>query len=139
MAVSVAILGCGVFARDTYVPTLFKEPLKQQFTIKAIFSHTEESAAKMKAFLHDNHDHHVDSYHGDEGLAAVLARTDIQAVFVVVPIHVLASTVKACLAAGKHVLSEKPIAVDSNAARDLIAWHGLHAPHLFWGVAENYR
>ena len=68
----------------------------------------------------------------------MLAREDIDAVLVLVPIDVLAVTIRKCLAAGKHVLSEKPLAHAGDAGAELVAWHAHSSPHV-WGVAENYR
>lgn len=62
-------------------------------------------------------------------LAAVLARPDVQAVYVATPHPVHAQAVRASLAAGKPVLCEKPLTVSAAAARELI---GLaQAQHVF--------
>ena len=48
--------------------------------------------------------------------------------------------IKKAIAAGKHVLSEKPIAKDLATARELIEWYkDIKAPRPIWGVAENFR
>ena len=43
--------------------------------------------------------------------------------------------------AGKHVLSEKPIAKDYETAKELIGWYHrrIETKNVFWGVGENYR
>lgn len=44
------------------------------------------------------------------------------------------------LAAGKHVLSEKPVAKDVEDAKALLQWYeGLGEGRPVWGVAENFR
>jgi predicted dehydrogenase len=45
------------------------------------------------------------------------------------------------LAAGKHVLSEKPIAKDYATANQLISWYHSNTdkPTVSWRVAENFR
>ncbi|KAH8429538.1 uncharacterized protein LDX57_007206 [Aspergillus melleus] len=49
--------------------------------------------------------------------------------------------IRQALAAGKHVLSEKPIAKDLATAQDLIAWYEANVDHtkVLWAVAENFR
>lgn len=56
------------------------------------------------------------------------------------PILAQPEVIKKALSAGKHVLSEKPIAKDVETAKDLIDWHGkLPVPRPVWAVAENFR
>jgi len=48
------------------------------------------------------------------------------------------------LSAGKHVLSEKPIAKDLDSARKLLSWYenelsGSEGKKPIWSVAENFR
>ena len=140
MAVGVGIVGCGVFTRDAYLPALSRAHFLERVDIKAVFSPSQASAEAIRDRANAFSPHQsVGASWGPDGLDALLKRDDISAVFVVVPIHAMAETVRACLAAGKHVLSEKPIAHTALAARDIIAWHRETCPQLFWGVAENYR
>ena len=68
------------------------------------------------------------------------------------PIPTQPSIIRACLGAGKHVLSEKPLAPTLSAARDLMMFSQRpetpaflattaqkHSPPALWAVAENYR
>lgn len=57
------------------------------------------------------------------------------------PILVQPEFVRQALAAGKHVLSEKPIAKDVATAQDLIAWYkaNVDGTKTLWAVAENFR
>jgi predicted dehydrogenase len=61
----------------------------------------------------------VAGYHTDYG--ELLARTDIDAVVILTPMREHAPMALAALEAGKHVLVEKPLAVDLPAARALVA------------------
>lgn len=59
---------------------------------------------------------------------------------VALPIVSQPDYIKKALAAGKHVLSEKPIAKDVATARELLAWYeGLGAGRPAWAIAENWR
>lgn len=88
--------------------------------------------------------HDIPLYHdGDPStdLYALLARQDIHAVAIVLPISVQPSVVLQALAAGKHVLSEKPVAKDVASAIQLIKeYEATYAPRgLVWRVAENFE
>lgn len=56
---------------------------------------------------------------------AILQREDIPCVIVAVPITETPRLCRMAWAAGKHVLSEKPVAPDSTQARDLIADYNM--------------
>lgn len=60
---------------------------------------------------------------------------------IALPISHQPSVVLQCLAAGKHVLSEKPVAPDVKSGIDLIAeYEKSYKPKgLIWRVAENYE
>jgi len=71
----------------------------------------------------------------------LLARVDITAVIVVLPITLQPSIVLKALAAGKHVLSEKPVAPDVEQGHNLIStYRQEYQPKgLIWRLAENYE
>ncbi|OJD25888.1 hypothetical protein ACJ73_02739 [Blastomyces percursus] len=75
------------------------------------------------------------------GLDELLQRRDIEAVIVLLPILVLPDVIRKCLAAGKHVLAEKPIAKDIATGRALIAeYESTYTPrNLVFSVAEHFR
>lgn len=86
---------------------------------------------------------YYDSPNTEKNLDALLAREDIHAVIIAIPITVQPEVIRKALSAGKHVLSEKPVAKDVETAKGLISWardqgiNGHTAPT--WGVAENWR
>lgn len=71
----------------------------------------------------------------------LLLRDDIDAVIVALPITKQPEYIEAALAAGKHVLSEKPIAADIKRAEQLIQYYKSEKVkgNATWGVAENFR
>lgn len=77
----------------------------------------------------------------DGNLDALLARKDIQAVIVVLPITAQPPIIVQALEAGKHVISEKPIAPTVKEGIKLInTYESVYKPRgLVWRVAENFE
>lgn len=129
-----ALIGAGTFARDAYLPSL--APHRDQLQIAAVYSRTLANAAALAGQI---------AYPVDctDDLDALLARPDIEAAAVLLPIAAMPQAIAAALAAGKHVLSEKPIAPDLATGRRLLAGCALaqqtHHPNLVWMVGENWR
>ena len=114
--------------------------------LKAVYSRSEKSAKDIAdaAAVTLNLAQSPSIYHdGDasSNLDALLARGDIAAVIVVLPITMQPEIVLKALAAGKHVLSEKPVAPDVAQGLALIkTYRELYQPKgLIWRVAENYE
>jgi predicted dehydrogenase len=72
-----------------------------------------------------------------DGLEAALADPRVDAVVLVLPHHLHAGAVRAALDAGKHVLVEKPIALDVEEGEELV--RTAEAAGLCLAVAEQYR
>jgi len=98
--VRIAIIGAGIFARDAHIPAMLE--LGNTFEIVAICSRREESARELAEKLPNKADVYTDA-------AQLLAREDIEAIDILLPISTMPSMVEQALAAGKHVISEKPI------------------------------
>ena len=126
--VRIAIIGAGIFARDAHLPAM-NTLGKDTFQISAIWSRSLETAQRLAETL----DTPVEA---TNDLNTLLARDDIDAVDVVLPLNVMSSIVEQALTSGKHVISEKPIAPDVATARRLIA---RQKPGQVWMVAENHR
>jgi predicted dehydrogenase len=90
-----------------------------QLALKAVYSRSLKSAQAVNA--------NVDLYSDDVGVGKtyhdLLLREDIQAVIIALPILSQPEFIEAALAAGKHVLSEKPIAGDLKRADSLIKYY----------------
>ncbi|EIN14628.1 oxidoreductase family protein [Punctularia strigosozonata HHB-11173 SS5] len=140
----IAILGAGIFAKEAHLPALAS--LGGSITLKATYSRSERSASDLAVAaqktlgLTATPDVYYDSS-SDHNLDALLARSDISAVIVVLPITTQPSIILKALAAGKHVLSEKPVAPDVASGLKLIAEYETKykAKGLVWRVAENYE
>ncbi|KAL2359721.1 hypothetical protein RJZ56_007428 [Blastomyces dermatitidis] len=117
--VGIALLGAGIFAREAHVPAILKNAAAK---VLAVYSRSENSANSVVEAL-NNTTTPIDVYSDEKpghGLDELLQRPDIEAVIVLLPILVLPAVVRKCLAAGKHVLAEKPIAKDIATGRALI-------------------
>ncbi|MFD4576159.1 Gfo/Idh/MocA family protein [Streptomyces sp. NPDC058417] len=105
----VGVVGCAAIARRTTLPALAADP---SVRLVAVASRSRAKAEDVaRAF-------------GCEpvtGYAALLDRDDIDAVYVPLPPAQHPEWVGRALAAGKHVLAEKPFAVDEKSAADLVA------------------
>lgn len=127
--IRLALIGAGIFARDVHLPALLKR--QDQFEITAIYSRTESSAASLARQV----PHPVEIYTDS---AALLARDDVEAVDILLPIDVMPDFIRLALQAGKHVISEKPIAPDLATGRQLVASYAEQAGQV-WLVGENWR
>ena len=127
--IRLAIVGAGIFARDTHLPAI--QSLGNTFEIVAVCTRRPATAGLLLKLLPKP----VEVY---AALSDVLAREDVEAVDLVLPIDVMPQAVEQALAAGKHIISEKPMAPDVATGRSLLAQHA-RTPGLVWMVAENWR
>lgn len=135
--VRLALIGAGVFARDAHLPSLAN--LQKQFELAAIYSRTSATATACAEKWRTLTERSVEI---STDLPALLARSDIEAVVAVLPIEQLPAAVEQALAAGKHVLSEKPIAPTLEAGQALLDSYRAHqakGADLCWMVGENWR
>ncbi|MEO5944092.1 MAG: Gfo/Idh/MocA family oxidoreductase [Ferruginibacter sp.] len=121
------ILSTAKIGREKVIPAMQEG---EHSTITAIASANTE-AAKTIATQH-NIEKVYDSYE------ALLADPDIDAVYIPLPNHLHVPWSIKCLQAGKHVLCEKPIALSSAEAEELLQ-ASLKYPHLKIMEAFMYR
>ncbi|KAM0276300.1 hypothetical protein ACHAQH_006889 [Verticillium albo-atrum] len=136
--IGIALLGAGLFAQEQHLPAI---EASKTLELKAVYSRSLKSASALASTSSASE---VTTYADDHStpsrsLADLLARDDVTAVVICLPITAQPDAIRLALAAGKHVLSEKPIAPDVAAARDLVSWHRSLATPPVWAVAENYR
>ena len=107
--------------------------------LKAVYSRSLKSAKSL-----ETDESKVDLYSDDSGpdksLDDLLARSDIHAAIIALPIKNQPEYIRKALLAGKHVLSEKPIAENVKDAEELIRWYRSNSDKkATWSIAENFR
>ncbi len=127
--IRLGLIGAGIFMRDDHVPAL--KALADRFEIVAVYSRTQASAEALQAHLPHSTDIYTD-------LDQLLARSDIAAVDIVLPIENLPWAVEKALAAGKHIISEKPVTPDVATGQRMIELYQNY-PQQIWMIAENWR
>ncbi|CAI6089602.1 unnamed protein product [Clonostachys chloroleuca] len=106
--------------------------------LKAIYSRSELSATSLADSAS------VDAFWSlpatpSRSLADLLARDDIDAVIIALPIMVQPEVIRQAITAGKHVLSEKPIASNVEDALQLMNWYSAVPRKEIWSIGENFR
>ncbi|HRJ45554.1 MAG: Gfo/Idh/MocA family oxidoreductase [Caldilineaceae bacterium] len=124
-----ALIGAGTFVRKAHAPAY--AALQEQCQVVAVCSRSHESAAAVAALLPEA----VTIY---DHIPSLLAMEKLDAVDIVLPIPLLPEVTALALAAGVHVMSEKPIAPTLAEARPLLDLHSKR-PGQVWMVAENWR
>ncbi|KAG8991204.1 hypothetical protein FRB94_012694 [Tulasnella sp. JGI-2019a] len=142
----IAILGAGIFAREAHLPAIATLCKSSLLKLEAIYSRSKSSSSKLADLATSslNPSAPIAAYSDDNpghGLDELLARSDIHAVIVVLPITQQPEVISRAFKAGKHVLSEKPIAKDVKHALELIKiYESEYKPKgIVWRVAENYE
>ncbi|GAA5787025.1 Gfo/Idh/MocA family protein [Chitiniphilus shinanonensis] len=126
--VRLGLIGCGVAARELHWPAL--RQVGDALQLVAVCNRSADKAQAMAALAGG-----IDWYNDWQSL---LAREDIDAVDIVLPATLNLEATRAALAAGKHVLVEKPLATDADEARAMLALAAAH-PERVTFVAENFR
>ncbi|WYZ41928.1 hypothetical protein EsH8_V_000823 [Colletotrichum jinshuiense] len=139
--IGVAIVGGGIFAKEEHLPAV---EASDHLTLKAIYSRSRKSAedtAKLVTKAGASPDLYSDDSGDGKSFKDLLARDDIQALILALPILNQPDYIEQALAAGKHVLAEKPIAADIARAQKLIEYYNKVSAEkgVTFAVAENYR
>ncbi|EGN93362.1 hypothetical protein SERLA73DRAFT_97769 [Serpula lacrymans var. lacrymans S7.3] len=138
-----AMLGAGIYAKEAHVPALVSIGAAA-FPLKAVYSRTESSSQALAREVALKLEVVPDVYHDNDptkNLDSLLSRSDITAVNIVLPITLQPDIILKCFAAGKHVLSAKPIAPDVSESMRLIKiYETQYKPKgLVWRIAENFE
>ncbi|PIG89930.1 oxidoreductase [Aspergillus arachidicola] len=138
MSIGVAVLGAGIFAKTEHLPAIKSCP---SLSLKAVYSRSQTSAERFAATAGEDIEAYFESPSvQSKSLDDLLQRQDIVAVIIAVAITAAPDLIQKALAAGKHVLSEKPIAPDVETAQRLMDYHHQQTKGgVLWGVGENFR
>jgi predicted dehydrogenase len=126
--VRLALIGSGLWAQDAITPNLLE--LDDEFEVVTIYSRTLENAAALA----EKYPYSIET---SDDLETTLQRDDIEAVNILLPIHLLPATVEKALQAGKHVLSEKPVAPTVEEGRLLLELYRDYTNQV-WMVGEQW-
>lgn len=138
--IGIAIIGSGIFVKEEHLPAALSSPL---LSVKAIWSRSLKSAEDTAKLIPG--DSSVDLYSTDSGEGKsyddILKRSDIKGVVIALPIVDQPKYIEKALAAGKHVLAEKPIAQDVASALKLIDYYKKVSAEngAILAIAENFR
>lgn len=106
--VRLGVLGCADIAVRRMIPAVVRSP----FVLAAVASRSRDRAVGVAARF---------GCDAVEGYDQLLARPDVDAVYVPLPNSTHAMWVSRALEAGKHVLIEKPAILDAHVAAELVA------------------
>ncbi len=125
----IGLLGAGTFMRKAHIPSI--QSLPDHLRVAAVCSRSAQTGREVAGLFETP----VTVY---TSLDEMLADDGIDAVDIALPIPLLPDAVRQCLSAGKHVISEKPIAPTCAEAKALIELYAKQS-NLVWMVAENWR
>jgi len=127
MKVRLGIIGTGIAARVLHLKPLLN--LRDRFAISCVCNHTEPKAREFAALAGEVP--YVLDYHD------LLARKDVDAVFIILPFELNRRVTLDSLEAGKHVMVEKPLAASLDDAEMMSDFPARFNTVMM--VAENYR
>jgi predicted dehydrogenase len=127
--IRLGLIGTGLAVEQLHWPALRRMP--DRYVVTAFADRSAEQGARFAAYSGvDGSRYHAD--HRD-----LLARDDVDAVLVSVPIPVLYGIARDVLVAGRHLLCEKPTGTDEEQARAFLEFE-RDFPDRVVLVAENY-
>jgi predicted dehydrogenase len=127
--IGLGLIGTGLAVEKLHWPAL--RELTDRYVVTAF---TDASAEQSRRFADYSG---IDRSRAVADRAALLARDDVDAVLISVPIPYLYEVARDALAAGKDVLCEKPTGVDAEQAAAFLALAADHPERTFM-VGENF-
>lgn len=130
--IQLGVIGTGLAMERLHWPALKAMP--GRYAVVAFADVSRPNAEHFASYSGVGMDRYAADYR------AVLDRDDVEAVLIALPIPLLYPAVKEALAAGKHVLCEKPTGVDEAQGRDFVALaHAFPALTVLVGENAFYR
>jgi predicted dehydrogenase len=127
--IRLGIIGTGLAVKKLHWPALVR--MADRFVVAAFANRTRAIAEEFAALAGLAMQDYTADYQ------ELLRRDDVEVVLVCVPIPRLLAITRDCLAAGKHVICEKPPGVDLAEARQFLALADQY-PHQKLLVTENF-
>jgi predicted dehydrogenase len=127
--IRLGLIGTGLAVEHLHWPAL--RQMTHRFVVTAFADRSVEQGRRFAALSG------LDPARGTTDHRELLARDDVDAVLVSVPIPVLYGIARDALAAGKHLLCEKPTGTDEEQARAFLDF-GREFPGRVVLVGENY-
>ena len=131
--VCVVLGGCGWFACVAHIPALRRLEKEGRIRLVGLCSRSEASIARAsRLYSRQDLKHYL-------SLEEVAEDPGVDLVDLTLPIDVMPDAIKLFLAAGKHVISEKPCAPSVATGMELMELHARLERPVLWAVAENWR
>jgi L-gulono-1,4-lactone dehydrogenase len=131
--VRVVLVGCGWFACVAHIPALRRLEKEGRIRLVGLCSRSEASIARAsRLYSRQDLKHYV-------SLEEVAEDPGVDLVDLTLPIDVMPDAIKLFLAAGKHVISEKPCAPSVATGMEVMELHARLERPVLWAVAENWR
>jgi predicted dehydrogenase len=127
--IRLGVIGTGLAVEQLHWPALRQMP--DRFRVTAFANHTRPKAERFAAYSGASMADYSPDYR------ALLRRDDVEAVLVALPIPLNYPVTRDCLAAGKHVICEKPVGVDEAQGREFLALE-REFPDRTVLIAENF-
>jgi len=131
MTIGLALVGGGIFVKEAHLPAIQD---CDDLELVGIYSRSLSTAKSLGIS-----DVALYSDESDKNFEQLLKDPNVQAVIIALPILTQPKYIKAAIEAGKHVLSEKPVAGDVKPGRELVEWYRKGNFKTLWGVAEQKR
>ena len=119
-----------------YIPALTDS---DHFVLRAVYSHVQ-AVSQVTADKHAVDSYAESSDDPSRSLEALFGRRDIKAIITALPGVPPDPVIIRALKAGKHVLSDQPMAIDVAKAKTMLKWYKANCDEeILWSVGQHIR